>query len=144
MVRRARVLGRRLGYTLIEVCVATVVVAIGLVGVAGAFSYAARVSRLCRDSVVAENLAGGLLSQARFRGVDQIADWYTYPGEQDVTGLEQDFSAMLAQSGLARPEAWLTVADVQGELKGVTIAVEWGTGSPRGRVVLDTLISPRF
>ncbi|MBM3498572.1 MAG: hypothetical protein FJX74_07850 [Armatimonadetes bacterium] len=144
MARCSRLVSRRKGSTLIEAFLAAVIVSIGFIGVAGAMSYATKVSRLARDTVTAENLAAGLLAQARFRGLGELSSWYTYPGETSTTGLEHDFNALLSQSELPKAQAWLTVTDVPPNLKGVTVIIEWGTGNPRGRVATETLISPRF
>lgn len=116
----------------------------GFIGVAGALSYAAKVSRVTKDMAVAEQIAADLLAQARLLNSTELASWYTYPGESDVTGLEQACSAALAQSGLPQAETWFTVTDVSGGLKGISVVVSWGTGSFRGRVDSQTLISPRF
>jgi prepilin-type N-terminal cleavage/methylation domain-containing protein len=135
--------GRR-GFTLIEVFLAATIVSVGFIGVAGAFSYAAKVSRLANDTVVAEQLVSDVLAQARSRGTANLTGWYTYPLEQDTSGLEHDCSVMLAQSGLPQAEAWLTVTDVAAGLKGVCFEVHWGTAPPKGRAGSETLISDRF
>lgn len=132
------------GSALLEVFLAATIVAIGFVGVAGAFCYAAKVSRLAGDTMIAERLAAGLLAQARERGISQLNSWYTYPNEPNVTGLERDFSIALVQSGLVTPEAWFTVTDVSGGLKGVSVVIQWGVVPPKGRVVTQTLMSARF
>jgi hypothetical protein len=135
---------RRRGSTLIEVFLAATVIAIGFIGVAGSMSYAAKVSRLSRDTVTGENVAAGLLAQARAGGLSSLAAWYTYPGESGVTGLEERCATELGQSGLPKPEAWMTVTDVGSGLKGVTLVIEWGVGTPRGRVSASTLVSARY
>ncbi len=144
MARRSRPTRRHRGSTLIEAFLAATIVSIGFIGVAGAMSYAAKVSRLARDTVAAENLAEGVLAQARFQGMSQLSSWYTYANESNTTGLEQATGTLLAQSGLPRAEAWLTVTDVQTGLKGVSVVIEWGTGAPRGRVAAQTLMAARF
>lgn len=138
-----RCLARR-GLSLIEVLLAALILAVGLVGVASALSYATKVSRLAQDTMIAESLAASLLAEARSKGYEGQGSWYTYPGEAGTSGLEQDFSRQLGESRLARPEAWFTVTDVQTDLKGVSVVIRWGTGYPRGKVETETLISPRF
>lgn len=123
---------------------AAVIVAVGLTGVAGAFSYSAQVSRLAADSMVAEQLAATMLARAREAGIANLTGWDTYPGETGTSGLEGTCSEMLGQSGLAAAHASLTVTDVQTGLKGVTVVVEWGTTRPGGRVETETLLSERF
>jgi prepilin-type N-terminal cleavage/methylation domain-containing protein len=135
--------GRR-GFTLIEVLLAATIVSVGFVGVAGAFSYAAQVSRLANDTLVAEQLVSDVLAQARSRGTGNLTSWYTYPLEQDTSGLEHDCSVLLGQSGLPQAEAWCSVTDVAAGLKGVSVEVRWGVAPPKGRAGGETLISDRF
>jgi Tfp pilus assembly protein PilV len=132
------------GSTLIEVVLAATIVAVGFIGVAGAFSYAAKVSRTANDMVVGEQLASDLLAQARSQGAIALTSWYTYPSETDTAGMEHDFGASLAQSGLPNAQAWFTVTDVASGLKGVSVVVSWGVVPPTGRVESQTLISARF
>jgi Tfp pilus assembly protein PilV len=135
---------RRRGSTLIEVFLAATIVAVGFIGVAGALSYAAKVSRVARDMSAAEQVAADLLAQARLANTGDLATWYTYPGDTSTNAMEQACSAELGDSGLAKSEAWFTVTDVSSSLKGVSVVVSWGTGSSKGRVETQTLISPRF
>jgi hypothetical protein len=119
-------------------------VAVGFIGVAGAFAYAAQVSRLAGDSIVAEQIAAGTLAETRAAGYAALTNWHTYAGEQGTTGAEQTCGELLAQAGLPAAQAWLTVTDVQTDLKGVTVVIEWGAARPGGRVETETLMSPRF
>ena len=135
---------RRLGVSLIELLIAVLLVAIGFIGVSGAMAYAAKVSRLAQDTMLAENLASGLLSQAREENFDDLADWYTYPGDTGLDGLEEAFNEKLELSSLPKAQAWMTVTDVQQDLKGISGVISWGTGSPGGRIEAETLISSRF
>ena len=144
MCRRRRLAIRRRGSSLIEVLLAAGIVAVGFIGVAGALSYAATVSRVAKDMAVGEQVAADLLAQARVVNSAELTSWYTYPGEGSVTGVEQECSAALAQSGLPRAETWFTVTDVSGGLKGLNVVVSWGAGSSKGRVESQTLVSPRF
>ncbi|MBM3473508.1 MAG: hypothetical protein FJX75_09585 [Armatimonadetes bacterium] len=144
-MRRRRVVAiRRRGSTLIEVFLAATIVAVGFIGVAGALSYAAKISRVAKDMAVAEQVASDLLAQARLASTGDLASWYTYAGETSTSGMEQACSSALRDSGLAKAETWFTVTDVSSTLKGVSVVVSWGTGSSRGRVETQTLISPRF
>jgi len=135
---------RRRGSSLIEVFLAAGIVAVGFIGVAGALAYAAKVSRVAKDMAVAEQVAADLLAQARLANLADLTSWYTYPGETNVSGIEQDCSAALAESGLAKAETWFTVTDVSGGLKGLSVVVSWGAGSSTGRVESHTLVSARF
>jgi len=136
--------GRRGGYSLIEILVAAVVVAIGFVGATGALCYAAKTSRLAQDTMVAETLAAELVSEVRVEPFGELRSWHTYAGEPGISGLEQECSLRLAESRLPRPQVWLTVTDVQDDLKGISVAVMWGTSSPKGRVSTETLRGPRY
>jgi len=135
---------RRLGVSLIELLIAVALVAIGFIGVSGAMAYAAKVSRLAQDTMLAENLASNLLSQAREENFDDLASWHTYPGDTGLDGLEEVFNEKLELSRLPKAQAWMTVTDVQQDLKGVSVVITWGTGSPGGRIETETLISSRF
>ena len=135
---------RRLGVSLVELLIAVALVAIGFIGVSGAMAYAARVSRLAQDTMLAENLASNLLSQAREENFSDLDDGHTYPGEQGLDGLEESFNEKLELSRLPKAQAWVTVTDVQQDLKGVSVIITWGTGSPGGRIETETLVSPRF
>ncbi len=134
----------RRGFSLLEILIATTLLAIGIVGVAASLAYATKVSRLAEDQMVAENLADGLLAEARAEGFSALSSWYTYPGESGTTGLEQTFSTRLGQSRLPHPQAWFTVADIQSDLKGVSVAITWGGGREASRVEAETAVSPRF
>ena len=132
------------GLSLIEILIAALILAVGLVGVAGSLSYGAKVSRLAQDTMVAESLAAGLLAEARTQELDELESWYTYPGEIGAAGLELEFSRRLGESRLALPQVWFTVTDVQTDLKGVSVVIRWGTSYPSGKVETETLVSPRF
>lgn len=136
-------MGRR-GFGLVEVVIATTLLAIGIVGVAGAMAYAAKVSRLGEDQLIAANLVADLLAEARAQPFTSLSSWYTYPGDTGTTGMEQAFSQRLGQSRLAQSQAWLTVTDLSADLKGVSVIITWGTGSPRGSAEAGTLVSARF
>ena len=144
MRRRRATAVRRRGSSLIEVFLAATIIAVGFIGVAGALSYAAKVSRVANDMIVAEQLAADQLAQARLANPTELTSWYTCPAEPNTSGAEYDCSVALAQSGLAQAEMWFTVTDVSGGLKGVSVVVCWGTGAPKGRVETQTLVSPRF
>ena len=136
--------GRRSGVSLIDLLVGITLLSIGITAVVGAFSYAAGGSRLSSDYIVAENLAQDLLGEARDHPFDDLSTWYTYAGETGTSGLEQAFGERLATSGLARAQAWFTVSDVQTDLKGISITITWGVGSPGGKVEGETMVSPRY
>jgi len=143
----ARAVGRKRrvnGFSLVELLVSAALVAIGFIGIAGAMSYAAKVSRIAQDTMIAEDLAAGLLAKSRLAGYANLSSWHTYGGEKGISGFEQDFSTELANSRLALAQAWFTVTDVQKDLRGLSVVITWGTGSPGGKVETETLISPRF
>jgi len=142
--RPFRLARARRGISLIEILTATTLLAIGLVGVAASLAYAAKISRLAEDQIAAENLADGLLAEARAEGFSALSSWYTYPGKSSTTGLEHTFSTRLGQSRLPHPQAWFTVTDIQSDLKGVSVVVAWGGGQEAGRVEAETVVSARF
>ena len=63
--------GRAAGFTLVEVLVATVVLAIGLVGALTAFSMAARVTGACTNDTTVSFLAQQKLAEIQARGSEQ-------------------------------------------------------------------------
>ncbi len=132
------------GVSLIDLLVGITLLAVGVAGVASAFSYAAGNCRLSEEYITAEGRTSSLLAEARDQPLDSLTTWYTYAGEAGASGLEATFSHELASSGLKRAEAWFTVTDVQDDLKGLSITVTWGTGRPGGKVESETLVSPRY
>jgi len=136
--------GSQLGVSLIDLLVGITLLSIGITAVVGAFSYAAGGSRLSSDYIVAENLAQDLLGEARDQPFSDLSTWYTYAGETGTSGLEQAFSQRLADSGLKQAQAWFTVSDVQTDLKGISVTITWGVGSPGGKVEGETMVSPRY
>jgi len=134
----------RRGVSLVDLLVGITLLAIGVAGVATAFSYAASQSRLAEEYITAENLANSLLSEARDQPQSSLSTWYTYAGESSATGLEAAFSQRLADSRLACAQAWFTVTDVQTDLKGLSITMTWGVSRPGGKVESETLVSTRW
>jgi len=141
---RTTLAGPRRGFSLIDLLVGITLLALGVVGVSGAFGYAASASHLAEETIVAENLVSGLLNEAREADFDALSSWYTYPGEMGVSGLQATFSERLAGSGLEQARVWFSVTDVQSDLKGVSVTLTWGTGLPGGQVESETLVSPRY
>jgi Tfp pilus assembly protein PilV len=141
---RAKLAGPRRGLSLIDLMVGITLLALGIVGVAGAFGYAASASHLAEETIVAENLVSGLLAEARTADYQSLSSWYTYAGESGVSGLEAEFSERLTRSDLEQARVWFTVTDVQPDLKGVSATLTWGTGLPGGQVETETLVSPRY
>jgi prepilin-type N-terminal cleavage/methylation domain-containing protein len=134
----------RRGFSLIEVLLSATLLGVGLVGIASAFCFAATESRLSRDQIVGNDLAAALLAEARTQPFTALASWYAYVGDTGTAPLEQTCRTRLGQSGLNNPQAWLTVTNVQTDLKGLSVVITWGAGTRTGRVELATLVSPRF
>jgi len=139
-----RVLRRYNGYTLIEVLVALVVLAIGLLGVAAAFSYAAVSARYGQNLARAQNVALSQLEKARQLPFDQIVALHAKVGETEGSEQEAEFRQAMLDAGLVDAEGWVDVTDVPYNLKAVSVVIKWEGGIPGGRIRFDTLISPRM
>lgn len=117
----------RTGFTLIEMIVATLVLAIGIVGAASAFSAATKASALAADTQTASLLAQQQLEQTETQAAGQLtggdtegdfgADYPGYHWKQSITSTDYTY------------------------LFQVSVTVTWGPNPPRERTVTTYLVN---
>jgi prepilin-type N-terminal cleavage/methylation domain-containing protein len=133
------------GYTLIEVLVSIVILAIGLSGVIAAYAYTNLSLRASQDQVRAQNLVAVKIEELRaapFQDLRTVvaSAWTTPSGDTP----EARFAQQMRDAELTNAIGRISVANLRSNLKGVTVSIDWYSGVPGSHVEMSTLISPRL
>lgn len=128
----SRKLHASMGFTLVEMLVATAIVGTTLVGMFQAFAWAASIQRLTRQTALANQIASQELELLRSLPFSSL------PSNQTNGAF---YGTVLGLERLPQGQGLLTIANYNpdGKLKTIAITVRWHPGSLTKEVHLDTL-----
>ncbi len=144
---------RQDGFTLIEVLIAVVLIAVGLLAVAGMQTTAIRGNSFARDTTLGTQLAEEMIERIRVNALttpenyDGIDTAGACAGSDPALGDCQQWTAALVASGLPaiRGTVAVNVTDpAMPKASTVTVAVSWGVGLTRTvtfTTILETWLS---
>lgn len=115
---------KHLSFTLIEVLLAIFVLEIGLLGIAGFYTYSFKVARYARNETTAANLASGLLDEQLAISYDNLA-----VGAGTKTGYTTDvndpFYSWQKKIDMAFIDSNLIEQPIDTHMKKITVTIYW-------------------
>ena len=112
----------RRAFTLIEVLLAIFVLEIGLLGIAGFYTYSFKITKIARMETTAANLASGLLDEQLANAYDNIA---VGSGERTPYSADEPFNTFDKKIDVTYLDVNLTEQASETHMKKITVTIYW-------------------